>query len=79
MWDEILPLISWVKNYSLILAQILGVIYNLMCEVTMTMFCTSQCHKSVKVLNVMNEDVMVLKDALANLNTQKSTFRKLKA
>lgn len=50
-----------------------------MCEVTMTMFCTSQCHKSVKVLNVMNEDVMVLKDALANLNTQKSTFRKLKA
>ena len=54
------------KNYSLILAQISGVMYNLMCEITMGTFCMSQCHDGAKVLNVMNEDVRVLIDALEN-------------
>ena len=50
MWDEILPLISWGKNYSLILAQISGAINNLTCDITMATFCMSQFHESVKVL-----------------------------
>ena len=43
----------------------------------MTTFRTSQCQDCDEVLNVMNEDVRAQKDALENLNTRKSTTRKI--
>ena len=43
----------------------------------MATFLTCQCQDGVKVLTVMNEDERVLKDALENLNTQKSTSTRI--
>ena len=43
----------------------------------MTTFRTSQCQDCDEVLNVMNEDVRAQKDALENLNTRKSTTRRI--
>ena len=41
------------------------------------MFRTCQCQDGVKALTVMNEDERALKDALENLNTQKSTSTRI--
>ena len=49
-------------------------------NITMATFCMSQCQGGSKVfflLNVMNEDVRALKDALENLNSQMSTSRRI--
>ena len=69
-------------NYSLILVQNFSV--NLQFHmwgynITMATFCMSQCQDGSKVvfLNVMNEDVRALKDALENLNSQVSTSRRI--
>ena len=43
----------------------------------MATFRTCQCEDGVKVLTVMNEDERALKDALENLNTQKSTSTRI--
>ena len=43
----------------------------------MATFRMSQCQDGDEVLNVMNEDARVYKDALENLNTQKSTSRRI--
>ena len=55
--------------------------FNFMCEITkiiaMAMFGTSGCQDGNKVLKCMNEGVTALKDALENLNTQKSTSRRI--
>ena len=68
-------------NYSLILVQNFSV--NLQFHmwgfnITMAIFCMSQWQDGSKVfffLDVMNEDVRALKDALENLNSQMSTSR----
>ena len=57
-------------------------IYNFTCEATILPWQPSVC-LSAKVaakfffLNVMNEDVRALKDALENLNSQMSTSRRI--
>ena len=43
----------------------------------MATFRTSQCQDGDEVLNVMNEDVRAEKDASENLNTRKSTSRRI--
>ena len=43
----------------------------------MATFRTCQCQDGVKVLTVMNEDERVLKNALENLNRQKSTSTRI--
>ena len=43
----------------------------------MATFRTCQWQDGVKVLTVMNEDERALKDALENLNTQKSTSTRI--
>ena len=75
-------LISWVTNYSIILARNFSVNCNFICEIkkiAMATFCTSQCQDGDEVLtwNAVNEDVRAQKDALQNLNTQKSTSRRI--
>ena len=46
-------------------------------KIAMATFCTSQCQDGDEVWNVMNEDVRAQKDALENLNTRKSTSRRI--
>ena len=57
--------------------------FNFVCEITkiiaMAMFCTPRCQDCNKVLECMNEGVTALKDALENLNTRKSTSRRILA
>ena len=43
----------------------------------MATFRTCQCQDGVNVLTVMNEDERALKNALENLNTQKSTSTRI--
>ena len=43
----------------------------------MATFCMCQCQDGDEVLKVMNEDVRTKKDTLENLNTQKSTSRRI--
>ena len=42
-------------------------------KIALATFRTSQCQDGDEVLNVMSEDARAYKDALENLNTQKST------
>jgi len=43
----------------------------------MAAFLTSQCQDGDEVLNGVNKDVRAQKDALENLNTRKSTSRRI--
>ena len=43
----------------------------------MATFCKSQCQDGDGSFKTMNEDVKALEDALENLNTQKSTSRRI--
>ena len=46
-------------------------------KIAMATFLMLQCQYGFKGLNVMNEDVRVLKDTLENLNTWQSTSQKI--
>ena len=64
-------IISWMTNYSLILARNFSINFS---------FCRGvpsfQCQDDVEVLNVMNEDVRALKDALENRKNTKKRIKK---
>ena len=64
-----MEVISKVTNYSLILARNY--------KIAMANLRTSQCQDGDEKLNVMNEDVRAIKDALESLNTRKSTSRRI--